>query len=53
MVYAQLRNPDSIIENETHKIIFYFEIQTYHIISARRPDLVMTSQKIEPAEKWT
>ena len=32
-------NPESILENEMHKILWDFEIQTDHLISARRSDL--------------
>ena len=45
-----MHNPESIIENETHKILWDFEIQTDHLISARRPDLVIVNTKKEPAE---
>ena len=34
-------NPESILENETHKLLKYFEIKTNHQNSARRPDLVI------------
>ena len=34
---------ESIQETETHKIVWGFEIQTYHPISARRPDLVIVN----------
>ena len=40
MVYVH--KPEAAPENKTHKIILYFEIQTYHLILARRPDLVLT-----------
>ena len=33
-----MNNPESVLENETHKILWDFEIQTDHLISARRPD---------------
>ena len=33
-------NPASVLENETHKLFRDFDIQTYHLISARRPDLI-------------
>ena len=36
-----MHNPESIIENETHKLLWDFEIQTYHPISARWPDRVI------------
>ena len=36
-----MQNPESVLENETHKILLDFEIQTDQLISARRPDLVI------------
>ena len=33
-------NPASVLENDTHKLLWDFDIQTYHLISARRPDLI-------------
>ena len=39
------RNPDSVLENETHKILWDFEIQTDHQISARQPDLIIINKK--------
>ena len=38
-----IHNPESVIENETNKILKDFEIQTDHLISARRPDLVIVN----------
>ena len=29
----------AVLENETHKLLWDFDIQTSHLISARRPDL--------------
>ena len=43
-------NPESVIENEMHKILLDFDIQTDHLISARQPDQVIVSKKREPAE---
>ena len=40
-----MHNPESILENETHKLLCDFEIQTYHQISARRPDQVIIQKK--------
>ena len=37
--------PESVQENETHKIYRYFEIQTDNLISSRRPDLVKVNKK--------
>ena len=53
-----MRNPKSVLEKETHKILWDFEIQTDHLISASRPDQVIVNEnkkksKKEPAEKRT
>ena len=40
-----MHNPESNLENETHKTLWDFEIQTNHLISARRPDLVIVNKK--------
>ena len=37
--------PESVLENETQKFLWDFEIQTDHLISARRPDLVIANKK--------
>ena len=38
-----MHNPESGLENETHKLLLDFEIQTGHLISARRSDLVIVN----------
>ena len=38
-------NAESIQKNETHKLLWDFEIQTDHLISARRLDLIIISTK--------
>ena len=35
-----------IIKNDTHKLLWDFDIQTDHLISARRPDLFIINKKI-------
>ena len=57
-------NPESLLENETHKIFWDFEKQTNHLILARRPDLCDSQQQqkkresckivdlIVPADYW-
>ena len=45
--------PKSALENETHKLHWDFEIQTDHLISARRPDLIIFNKKRELAKLWT
>ena len=42
---------DSILENEMHKILWDFEMQTDHQILARRPDLVRINKKKD--NLWT
>ena len=37
-------NPESVEENEKHKILKGFETQTDHLISTRRPDLVIINK---------
>ena len=38
-------NPESILGNFTHKLLWDFEIQTDHLISARRPNLIIINKK--------
>ena len=38
-------NPESVLENKTHKLLRDFEIQTDNLISARRPDLIILNEK--------
>ena len=33
-----MHNPASVLENDTHKLLLDFEIQTAHLISDKRPD---------------
>ena len=40
-----MHNPESVLENETHKLLWHFEIQMDHLISARRQDLVIINRK--------
>ena len=39
-----MHNPESILENETHKVLWGFKMQTDLLISARRPDLVIVNK---------
>ena len=52
-----MHNPAAVLENEKHKLLWDFKIQTDHLISARRPDLIITNQKKKKkrkfAELWT
>ncbi len=40
-----MHNPAPVLENDTHKLLWNFDIQTDHQISARRPDLIITNKK--------
>ena len=40
-----MHNPESILQNETHKLLWGFEIQTDNLISARQCDLVILKKK--------
>ena len=39
-----MHNPESVLKNEMHKVLWDFEIQIDHLISARRPDLVIVNK---------
>ena len=40
-----MNNPAPVLENDTHKLLWDFVIQTDHLISARRPDLIIINKK--------
>ena len=54
-----MHKPEFVQRNETYKLLWDFGIQTDHLISARRSDLVIVKkkkkkkEKSEPAELWT
>ena len=39
-----MHNPANVLENDTHKLLWDFDIQTDNPISARRPDLVIINK---------
>ena len=43
-------NLESILQNETQKLLWAFEIQTDQLISARRPNLVIVKKKKKEKE---
>ena len=44
-----MHNQESVLKNETYKILRDFTIQTHHLISARHPDLqIVNKQKNLP-----
>ena len=40
-----MHNPAPVLENPTHKLLWDFDIQADHLISARRPDLLVINKK--------
>ena len=40
-----MHNPAPVLENDTHKLLWDFDIQTDHLISARRPDFIIINKK--------
>ena len=40
-----MQNPAAVLENDTHKFLWDFDVQTDQLISSRRPDLIIISQK--------
>ena len=40
-----MHNPASVLENNTHKLLWDFDIQTGRLISTRRPDLLIINKK--------
>ena len=40
-----MHNPAPVLENNSHKLLWDFDIDTDHLISARRPDLVILEKK--------
>ena len=40
-----MHNPAPVLENDTHKLQWDFDIRTDHLISARRPDLIIIYKK--------
>ena len=40
-----MHNPTSVLENDTRKLLWNFDIQTDHLISARRPDLIIINEE--------
>ena len=46
-----VHNPAPVLENDTHKFLWDFDIQTDHLISARRPDLIIIIKKKKKKKK--
>ena len=46
-----MHNPAPVLENDTHELLWDFNIQTGHLIPARRPDLIIISKKKKKKKK--
>ena len=42
-----MHNPAPVLENDSHKFQWDFDIQTDHLIPTRRPDLIIINKKKE------
>ena len=40
-----MQNLAPVLENDTHELLWDFNIQTYHLILPRRPDLIIINKK--------
>ena len=45
IIWFQVIISISVLENDTNKLLWDFNIQTDHLIPARRPDLIIINQK--------
>ena len=46
-----MHNPAPVLENDTHKLLWNFDIFTDHLISARRSDLIIITKKKKKKKK--
>ena len=46
-----MHNPETVLENETYKLFWDFQIQTDHLITARRTDEVIVNKKKKKKKK--
>ena len=44
-VEGQYTTPAPVLENDMHKLVWDFDIQTDHLIPARRPDIILINKK--------
>ena len=40
-----MHNPAPVLENDTHKLLWDFDLQTDRLILVRRPDLIIINKK--------
>ena len=48
-----MHKPESVLQNEMHKILWGFEIQMDHLLSASQPDLVLINKKKRKEKRRT
>ena len=46
-----MQNPAPVLENDTHKLLWDFDIHTGHLISARIPDLIIIKNQKKKKKK--
>ena len=46
-----MHNPAPVLENDSHKLLWDFNIQTDHLIPARRPDLIIINNNKKKKKK--
>ena len=46
-----MHKPESVLKKRTHKILWDFEMQTDHLIAARKPNMVIINQKKKKKKK--
>ena len=46
-----MHKQESVLQNETHKIFWDYKMQTDHLISVRRPDLVIVNNNNKKKKK--
>ena len=46
-----MHNPAPVLENDSHKLLWDFNIQTDHLIPASRPDLIIIKKKKKKKKK--
>ena len=48
-----MHNPAPVLQNDTNKLLWDFEIHTDHLISAKRPDLIIIKKKKEKKREFS
>ena len=48
-----MHNPPPVLENDSHKFLWDFDMKMYPLISARRPDLIIINKKRKSAKLST